>query len=502
LSFTGQNATIPSTDLPAAFEEQLMSDFRFEIDSMGQVRVPAQAYYGAQTQRAVENFPISGQGLPARLVRALGLVKVAAVIANRDLGKLKPDVAEPIIRAAREVAAGKFDDQFPIDVYQTGSGTSSNMNANEVISNRAIELTGGSRFEKKKAIHPNDHVNMGQSTNDMFPTAIHVAMGQAIKDELLPALVRLRDVLADKAHQWDDIIKIGRTHLADATPIRLGQEFSGYARQLGQCVERAQRGLEAIRELPAGGTAVGTGINTHPRFGARVAEVLARETGVAFVEAANHFEANANRDGLVECSGQLRAIAVSLFSVANNIRWLGSGPRCGFYEIMLPDRQPGSSIMPGKVNPVMCESLMQVCARVLGNDQTVAFSGATGGQFELNIMMPVIGQAALESVQLLASCVRAFVDFCALEMEANRQQCERQVEQSLAMVTSLNPLIGYDAAAAIAKEAFKSGKTVRQLCLEKMRAGALMKKDSEVLVREEELQAALDPRGMTEPEKG
>jgi fumarate hydratase, class II len=478
-----------------------MSEVRIEKDSMGDVRVPAQAYYGAQTQRAVDNFPISGQPLPRRLIHALGLVKVAAATANRDLGKLKPELAEPIIRAAREVAAGQFDDQFPIDVYQTGSGTSSNMNANEVISNRAIELTGGDRFDRKKPIHPNDHVNMGQSTNDMFPTAIHVAVGQAIQKQLLPALKRLHAALADKAKQWDKIIKIGRTHLADATPIRLGQEFSGYARQLELSIERAQKALAALLELPAGGTAVGTGINTHPRFGAKVAEVLARETGVAFVEARNHFEANANRDGLVECSGQLRAIAVTLFSVANNIRWLGSGPRCGFYEVMLPDRQPGSSIMPGKVNPVMCESLMQVAARVIGNDQTLAYAGATGGQFELNIMMPVMGLAALESVELLASCVQAFVDFCALEMEANRQQCEKQVEQSLAMVTSLNPLIGYDMAAAIAKEAFKNGKTVRELCLEKMRAGTLKKKDGDAVVREAELNAALDPWGMTEPEK-
>src|SRR5262249_42122585 len=274
--------------------------------------------------------------------------KVAAAVANRDLGKLRPDLAGPIIQAAREVAAGRLDAEFPLDVYQTGSGTSSNMNANEVISNRAIELTGGNRFDKKKPIHPNDHVNMGQSTNDMFPTAIHVAAGQAIQGELIPALQRFRDVLADKAKQWDDIIKIGRTHLADATPIRLGQEVSGYVRQLELSLERAKRGLAAVLELPAGGTAVGTGINTHPKFGTTVAAVLAKETGVPFVEARNHFEANANRDGLVECSGQLRAVAVSLFSVANNIRWLGSGPRCGFYEVMLPDRQPGSSIMPGK----------------------------------------------------------------------------------------------------------------------------------------------------------
>jgi fumarate hydratase, class II len=479
-----------------------MSEFRIEKDSMGDVKVPARAYYGAQTQRAVENFPISGQPLPRRLVHALGLVKVAAAVANRDLGKLKPDLAGPIIQAAREVAAGKLDDQFPLDVYQTGSGTSSNMNANEVISNRAIELTGGDRFDRKKPIHPNDHVNMGQSTNDMFPTAIHVAVAHAIHKELVPALQRFRDVLADKAHQWDDIIKIGRTHLADATPIRLGQEVSGFVRQLELSLERAQQAAAAVAELPAGGTAVGTGINTHPQFGRKVAEVLAKETGIAFREAANHFEANANRDGLVECSGQLRTIAVSLFAIANNIRWLGSGPRCGFYEVMLPDRQPGSSIMPGKVNPVMCESLMQVAAKVIGNDQTVAWSGAAGGQFQLNIMMPVMGLATLESVQLLAACVQAFIDFCALEMEANRVGCERQVEQSLAMVTSLNPLIGYDAAAAVAKEAFKPGKTVRALCLEKMKAGTLKKKDSDAVVSEAELNRALDPRAMTEPEKG
>jgi fumarate hydratase class II len=478
-----------------------MSEFRVERDSMGEVKVPTRAYYGAQTQRAVENFPVSGQPLPAGLIRALGLVKLAAAIVNRDLGKLIPEVAEPIIQAAREVVGGKYDDQFPIDVYQTGSGTSSNMNANEVISNRAIELTGGDRFQSKKPIHANDHVNMGQSTNDMFPTAIHVAVGMGIQKGLLPALQRLQNVLTDKAKRWDDIIKIGRTHLADATPIRLGQEFSGYARQLELSGDRARKALLAVLELPAGGTAVGTGINTHPKFGANVAKVLARETGIPFVEAKNHFEANANRDGLVECSAEMRTIAVSLFSVANNIRWLGSGPRCGFYEVMLPDRQPGSSIMPGKVNPVMSESLMQVGARVIGNDQTIAFAGASGGQFELNIMMPVMGQVILESIDLLAGGVNAFVEFCAQEMEANREQCQRQVEHSLAMVTSLNPLIGYDAAAAVAKEAFKTGKTVRELCLEKIRAGTLKKRDGNTSVLEAELRAALDPRAMTEPNK-
>jgi fumarate hydratase class II len=478
-----------------------MNDFRTEKDSMGEVRVPKAAYYGAQTQRAVENFPISGQPLPARLIHSMGIVKAAAATANRDLGKLPPVIAEAIISAAREVAAGKFDRDFPIDIYQTGSGTSSNMNANEVISNRAIELMGGDRFAAKKPVHPNDHVNMGQSTNDMFPTAIHVAAALAIRNELMPALKTLEEVLTEKARKWDGIIKIGRTHLADATPIRLGQEVSGYARQIELAGQRAQRALVAVLELPAGGTAVGTGINTHPKFGARVAELLARETQIPFVEAINHFEANANRDGLVECSGELRAIAVTLFNFSNNIRWLGSGPRCGFNEIMLPDRQPGSSIMPGKVNPVMCESMMQIAACVIGNDQAVAFSGAVGGQFELNIMMPVMGAATLESIQLLASCANAFVEFCARDMEANRSQCERQVEQSLAMVTSLNPLIGYDAAAAIAKEAFKSGKTVRELCLEKMKAGELKRRDSNQPVTERELDAALDSRRMTEPEK-
>jgi fumarate hydratase, class II len=472
-----------------------MSDYRVERDSMGDVNVPAQAYYGAQTQRAVENFPVSGERLRPELVRALGLVKLAAGIANRDLGKLtktgknklNDQQVDALLAAAREVAEGNLADQFPIDVYQTGSGTSSNMNANEVISNRAIEKLGGDRFQAEKPIHPNDHVNMGQSTNDMFPTAIHVAVGIAIRKNLIPALQRLAGVLHDKAKQWDRIIKIGRTHLADATPLRLGQEIGGFARQLDLSIERAERALEAILELPAGGTAVGSGINTHPEFGRRVAEALAQETGIGFVEAANHFEANAQRDGLVECHGQLRAIAVTLFNVSNNIRWLGSGPRCGFYEVKLPDRQPGSSIMPGKVNPVMCESMMQVAARVCGNDQTVAFSGAAGGQFQLNIMMPVMGQTTIESVALLTGVTNAFVEFCAIEMEANEEACTGSVEKSLSMVTSLNPHIGYEKAAALAKEAFKTGKTIRELCREKN------------ILPEETLNKALDPFSMTEP---
>ena len=473
-----------------------MTEFRIERDSMGEVRVPAQAYYGAQTQRAVENFPISGWPLPKPLIGALGLVKLAAAVANRDLGKLTGSGKNPLtgeqvnhlLAACREVAQGKFDGEFPIDVFQTGSGTSSNMNANEVIANRAIELAGGDRFDAKKPIHPNDHVNMGQSTNDMFPTAIHVAVGLEIERSLLPALKRLADTLAEKARQWDKIIKIGRTHLADATPLRLGQEFGGLARQLELSLERGRRAQQAVLELPAGGTAVGSGINTHPEFGRRVAAALAQETGIPFVEAANHFEANAQRDGLVECHGQLRTIASTLFNVSNNIRWLGSGPRCGFYEIKLPDRQPGSSIMPGKVNPVMCESMMQVTARVMGNDQTIAICGASGGQFQLNIMMPVMGQTTLESIMLLSGATNAFVDFCAVEMEANEEACEASVEKSLSMVTSLNPLIGYEQAAALAKEAFKTGKTIRQLCQERG------------ILPESTLREALDPWRMTEPQ--
>ncbi len=471
-------------------------EFRTEHDSMGDVQVPAKAYYGAQTQRAVENFPISGWPLLPELIRALGVVKYAAAVANRDLGKLEktgknplnPKQIEALLAAAKEVAAGKFDQEFPIDVFQTGSGTSSNMNANEVISNRAIEMLGGDRFSEKKPIHPNDHVNMGQSTNDMFPTAIHVAVGMSIRNDMIPALGRLHKSLADKARQWDRVMKIGRTHLADATPLRLGQEFGGFARQIELSIERAERAVAAVCELAAGGTAVGTGINTHPEFGRRVAAEIAKETGIPFVEAANHFEANAQRDGLVECSGQLRAIASTLFNVANNIRWLGSGPRCGFFEVQLPDRQPGSSIMPGKVNPVMCESMMQAMAWVMGNDQTVALSGAAGGQFQLNIMMPVMGHAVLQSIRLMASSARAFVDFCVLEMEANEVACEASVEKSLSMVTSLNPLIGYDKAAALAKEAFKTGKTIRSLCREQQ------------VVSDADLEKALDPWRMTEPQ--
>ena len=474
-----------------------MSEFRTERDSMGDVQVPAAAYYGAQTQRAVENFPVSGWTLSPPLIHAFGLVKLACAAANRDLGKLvgagparlNESSVNSLLAACREVAEGKHDGQFPIDVFQTGSGTSSNMNCNEVIANRAIELSGGDRFGIEKSIHANDHVNMGQSSNDIFPTAIHVAVGVEIKNRLVPALKRLHDVLAQKAVDFDNIIKIGRTHLADATPLRLGQEFSGFARQLALSVQRAESAMRAILELPVGGTAVGSGLNTHPEFGRRVAEVVAKETGLAFVEAANHFEANSQRDGLVECHGQLRTIATTLFNVANNIRWLGSGPRCGFFEITLPDRQPGSSIMPGKVNPVMCESMMQVAARVMGNDQTVAMSGAAGGQFQLNVMMPIMAHATLESIQLLANVTHTFVVFCAEGLEANADRCKASVEQSLSMVASLTPLIGYENAAKLAKEALRTGKTIRELVRE------------QGILPDNTLRQALDAWRMTSPQE-
>ncbi len=473
-----------------------MSDFRTESDSMGDVKVPSKAYYGAQTQRAVENFPISGWELPPAMIHAMGWVKLACGIANRDLGKLTGTGKSPLddkqvdamLEACREVAEGKLDAEFPIDVFQTGSGTSSNMNVNEVISNRAIEIVDGDRFDAKKTIHPNDHVNMGQSTNDTFPTAIHVAVALQIKKQLLPKLDRLRKAFSKKAEEWDQVIKIGRTHLMDATPLRLGQEFGGFARQIELSIERAQRALDAVRELPVGGTAVGSGINTHPEFGGRVASALTGETDIPFAEAANHFEANAQRDGLVECHGQLKTIAVTLMNVSNNIRILGAGPRCGYYEVKLPSRQPGSSIMPGKVNPVMCESMMQVAAKVMGNDGTISSCGAIGGQFQLNIMMPVMAYTTLESVQLLANSADAFVEFCVDEMEANEEACEAAVEQSLSMVTSLNPYIGYEKASKLAKQAFAEGKTIRELCIE------------EEILPEETLTEALDPMRMTEPQ--
>ena len=471
-----------------------MTEYRVERDTMGEVRLPKEAYYGAQTQRAVENFPISGQTAPPELIHALGLVKWCAARVNRDLGLLSAGRAplseteiDALLTAAREVADGKWDGEFPIDVYQTGSGTSTNMNANEVIASRAAELAGYDRFAPEKKIHPNDHVNRGQSTNDIYPTAIHVAVARAIHDRLLPALSRAAGVLTEKARAWDTVLKSGRTHLADATPLSLGQEIGGMARQMELAVRRAAGAVEELRELPAGGTAVGSGINTHKKFGAGVAAALAEETKIPFVEAENHFEANAQRDGLVAAHALIKGVAVSLTGVANNIRWLSSGPRCGIGEIRLADLQPGSSIMPGKVNPVLCEALMQAAAKVIGNDAAISLAGASGGQFQLNIMMPMMADTALESVRILAGGVAVFTKKCLALMEPNEDACRASLERSLMTVTGLNLYIGYEKAAALAKKAHKTGKTIREVC------------EEENVLSKEELDKALDPRRMIKP---
>ncbi len=471
-----------------------MVEYRIERDSMGEVQLPKEAYYGAQTQRAVENFPISRRPIAPELIHALGLVKLCAAKANAQLGRitkgrapLNENELNALYQACQEVADGKLDAEFPIDVYQTGSGTSSNMNTNEVISNRALEIAGYDRFSKEKKIHPNDHVNCGQSTNDMFPTSIHVAVATEIKNRLIPALEKCQAILKAKSEEWQDVIKIGRTHLADATPMTLGQEFGGFARQFELAVARAKQAIDQICELPCGGTAVGSGINCDPKFGATVAAMLAEKTGVPFVEAANHFEANAQRDGLVACHALLKAVASTMSNVANNIRWLGSGPRCGYYEVILKDLQPGSSIMPGKVNPVICESLMQLSAKVIGNDAAMSHAGASGGQFQLNILMPVMGDVALESIRILAGGAEVFADKCLEGLQANREKCAAAVEQSLSIVTGLNPYIGYEKAAALAKKAFKCGKTIRELC------------EEEQVLPKDQLDEGLDVMRMTKP---
>jgi fumarate hydratase class II len=463
-----------------------MSETRIEKDSMGEMEVPAGAYYGAQTQRAVLNFPVSDLRMPRPFIRAMGMIKRSAARANRDLGKLDEKLSAAIEKAAGEVMDGRLDGQFVVDVFQTGSGTSTNMNTNEVVSNRAIEMLGG-KIGSKTPVHPNDHVNMGQSSNDVIPTAIHVAARTEIHARLIPALTRLRDALAAKEKAFDGIIKIGRTHLQDATPMRLGQQFSGYRAQLDGALDRAHKASKALAELALGGTAVGTGINTHPEFAKRAIAVISELAGVEFHEAKNHFEAQAAKDGCVEASGQLRAIAVSLMKVANDIRWLGSGPRCGLGELKLPATQPGSSIMPGKVNPVIAESVTMVAAQVVGNDATVALSGMTGN-FELNVMMPVLAYNLIQSVELLAAASAMFADKCVAGIEADVERCESMVEKSLAMVTSLAPKIGYDPAAALAKEAFQTGRTVRELALEKK------------VLPADELEKVLDARSMTEPQ--
>jgi fumarate hydratase class II len=458
---------------------------RTEKDSMGAMEVPFDALYGATTQRAVLNFPISGYRFGRPFIRALGLVKWAAAQANRDLGKLDEERASLIVQAAEEVIEGKLDAHFPIDIYQTGSGTSTNMNVNEVIANRISQIVGKA-IGSKDPVHPNDHVNMGQSSNDVIPTAIHIAAGEALRNELMPALELLQNGLEAKTQEFWDVIKIGRTHLMDATPVRLGQEFSGYAKQVEYGKLRAGNAIAAIEELALGGTAVGTGLNCHPEFSGKVMGYLWNRTGVAFREARNHFEAQGAKDGLVEASSQLRTIAVSLFKVANDIRWLSSGPRCGIGEIQLPATQPGSSIMPGKVNPVICESMMQVCAQVFGNDTAILWGGANGN-LELNVMMPVMAHNLLESIRLLTNVIRAFQEKCVAGITVNRERCNELVEYSMAMVTSLAPIIGYDRAADIAKESAKTGKTVREICR------------AQKVLPEAELNRALDPVEMTKP---
>ena len=452
---------------------------------MGEMEVPITALFGASTQRAVLNFPISGYHFPREFIRALGLIKMAAARANQDLGKLDATRADLIAQASAEVSAGVLDAHFPVDIFQTGSGTSTNMNANEVIANRCSQIAGrpiGSR----DPVHPNDHVNMGQSSNDVIPTAIHVATAESLQILLLPALQRLEAALRHKSVEFWDIIKIGRTHLMDATPVRLGQEFSGYAKQVEYARLRAANAISAIEELALGGTAVGTGLNAHPEFASRTIARIAEETGIAFREAADHFEAQGAKDGLVQASGQLKTIAVSLFKLSNDIRWLSSGPRCGIGEIQLPATQPGSSIMPGKVNPVMCDALMQVCAQVIGNDVTISWCGANGN-FELNVMMPVLAHNILESVRLLAGAVTLFADRCVDGIVANKARCEELVEYSMAMVTSLAPIIGYDHAAQIAKESARTGRTVRAIC------------EEQKVLPANQLAAVLDPVEMTRP---
>ena len=459
-------------------------EYRVERDSMGEVKVPKSAYYGAQTQRAVENFPISGIGFPPRFVRALAIVKHAAASVNQELGLLDSKIADVIRSAASEVMDGKLDKEFVVDIFQTGSGTSTNMNANEVIANRALELLGKERGSKE--VHPNDHVNMSQSSNDVIPTAIHISALEAIQRELLPALKQLHRALNEKAKEFDRIVKIGRTHLADATPIRLGQEFGGYARQMELGIERVKSAAIGLEELALGGTAVGTGINTHPEFPSRTIKKISQMTELPFREAKNHFEAQAAKDAVVQVSGSLKTLAVSLTKIANDLRWLSSGPRCGIGEIGLPDTQPGSSIMPGKVNPVMCESVLQVAAHVMGCDATITLCGQAGN-FELNVMMPIMALRLLEAIEFTANVVKAFTQKCVVGIEVNAERCKEMVEQSLAMVTALAPVIGYDAAAKIAKESYATGKTVREIAL------------AHKVLPPDKLATILDPWRMTEP---
>ena len=459
----------------------MSTEYRTEKDSLGEMKVPAGALYGAQTQRAVENFPISGEPMPKPFLHALGFLKMVAARVNQDLGLLPARLAGAIQQAASEVAEGRWDAEFPIDVFQTGSGTSTNMNANEVIAHRATELLDGD-----PKVHPNDHVNLGQSSNDVIPTVLHLSAALEIENQLLPALRHLAEVLETKAREFDAVIKTGRTHLMDATPIRLGQEFSGYASQVRHGIARVEAVMPDLCELAIGGTAVGTGLNTHPEFARRVAAELSKQGRLRFVEAPNHFEAQGAQDGAAWASGALNSVAASLMKIANDVRLMNSGPRCGLAEITLPAIQPGSSIMPGKVNPVICEAVIMVGAQVMGHHVSITV-GAQMGQLDLNTMLPLMARDLLESIRLLAAAARVFADKALAATTANEETCRESVERSPSMATALNPLIGYDKAAEIAKRSFKERRPVRELAREMTDLSA------------REIEEALDPRRQTEP---
>ncbi len=440
-----------------------MNQVRIENDSMGDIEVPANVYWGAQTARSLHHFPIGHDTMPPAVIRAFGQLKKAAAMANRDLGKLPPEVADAIIKAADEVIDGKLSGQFPLKIWQTGSGTQTNMNVNEVIANRAIELTGGV-LGSKKPVHPNDHVNMSQSSNDTFPTAMYMAAADGIVHSLVPALTHLKQALADKAQAFDAMVKIGRTHLQDAVPMTLGQEFSGYVQQLSYGLSYLQTTLPSLYQLAIGGTAVGTGLNTHPEFAERTAKYIATLTGLPFVDADNKFAALAGHEALVFASGAVRTIATSLMKIANDIRWLGSGPRCGLNELVLPANEPGSSIMPGKVNPTQCEAMTMVCVQVMGNDSAIAIAGSQGN-FELNVYKPVMIHNFMHSVDILSGACAAFTEFCVEGLEANVAQLKHYVDNSLMLVTALNPVIGYDKAAQIAKKAYHDQSSLKEACV-------------------------------------
>jgi len=457
-------------------------DVRIETDTMGRMEVPADRYWGAQTARSVRFFRIGGERFPREMIAALGTVKKACALVNGELGLLPAEKARLIVAAADEVIGGRLDDHFPLVVWQTGSGTQSNMNANEVIANRAIEMAGGV-LGSKTPIHPNDDVNKSQSSNDVFPTAMHVAAAVQVAERLIPAVAALRDVLAARAERWSGVTKIGRTHLMDATPLTLGQEVSGWARQLTNGIARLEDALGPVRELAQGGTAVGTGINTHPEFAARVAATIAELTGHPFTSAPNKFEALAAHDALVQLSGSMRTLACSLFKIANDVRWMGSGPRCGIGELRLPENEPGSSIMPGKVNPTQCEALTMVCAQVVGNDAAVA-AGGMSGNFELNVFKPLIIHNVLRSCRLLADACDSFREHCAAGLEPDERRIRDLLERSLMLVTALNPRIGYDAAAKIAKKAHHEGTSLREAAIG---LGLLTSEQFDEWVRPEEM---------------